>query len=198
MREFSLEAFNNGHLTGLEKVIQYYSPDLNMYADNFVGIKEVSKDIVTNAFIKLWCKHSDITSTENIRAFLHMSVSRAAARFNKQLSTLSTIQAGQLFSLGKDYLDHYANQTYAVAEIENLFQRLPNDCKTVMELSFKIECTDKFIATHLDLATTEVKQQLISGMQLIGEMLIARNIAQLDALKKLIENIGQLYTDNNN
>ena len=62
----------------------YYNP-LCYFAAQLVRDKPAAEDIVKDTFIKLWQKHRDFETPQNVKAFLYITVRNASLNFLRHM-----------------------------------------------------------------------------------------------------------------
>ncbi len=78
----------------------FYAP-LCYFATQLVRDKPAAEDIVKDTFIKLWQKHTDFESPQNVKAFLYITVRNASLNFLRHLAVRESTQK-ELLYLGRD------------------------------------------------------------------------------------------------
>ncbi len=90
--DFSTGDFVKGYLPAFGKIYTFYYPGVLRMARELLQDNNVVETIVTDSFLKLWIKHSDLNTPQNIEAFLHNSVQRGCFSYLKQVENLTSDQ----------------------------------------------------------------------------------------------------------
>jgi RNA polymerase sigma-70 factor (ECF subfamily) len=169
-----------------EKIFHAYYENLVFYAREYIIIEDQAREIVQEAFVKLWERRQSLSTDSNIRAYLYI-ITR-----NLCLNYLDHIRVGQRFKRMKERdvltleLHSIAMQDptseYLIAgelesKIEKLIEELPEQNRKV----FKMHRFD-------DMKYSEIAQKLNISVKAV-EGHISR------ALKYLRDHLGEyLYT----
>jgi RNA polymerase sigma-70 factor (family 1) len=152
---------------------QYYS-SLCFFAEKIVQDQPAAEDIVQDTFVKLWQKQPDFSGYRNIKAVLYIAVKNACVNFIKtrRRSTRKKQQWGYLllqetatFALTEIV------RTESIRQLHEELQKLPPECRNVMQLLFVEGWDNKKVATHLDIAVSTVRNHRAKGIQLLRKKL---------------------------
>jgi RNA polymerase sigma-70 factor (ECF subfamily) len=149
--------------------IQYYHP-LCFFADKILQDIPAAEDTVENVFIRLWEKNPDFDDYKNIRAVLYISVrnecfnllkKRRSKRFGQDAFSYLSNQESQNFILNE------ITRAEVLREIYEEMQKLPPECRKVMQLYFVEGLDAKDIASRLGVAVSTVRNQKAFGTKIL-------------------------------
>lgn len=135
---------------------------------------EISEEIVTDVFVKLWIGKELVTEIRQLDAFLH------TVAYHKALDFLRTVSRKR--RMHKAYLDSFqpepekgADELLIDAESLQLFKRavqtLPPKRKLIYMMSREKGLTHEEIARTLNLSPNTVKNSIVTATRVIGEFL---------------------------
>lgn len=160
------------HQSGIEncafkEIFTRYYPTLCFFAYSLVNDRLVAEDIVEDVFIRLWTKEKDFNKYSNIKSLVYISVKNACLNHIKT-QRRKRFKREQLSYLlqreSEDFVLNEITRSEVLREIYEALQKLPPDCRKVMELAF-IEGWDyKRISAHLGIAVSTVKNHKSHGI----------------------------------
>jgi RNA polymerase sigma-70 factor (ECF subfamily) len=135
---------------------------------------EISEEIVTDVFVKLWIGKELVTEIRQLDAFLH------TVAYHKALDFLRTVSRKR--RMHKTYLESFqpepeksADELLIDAESLQLFKRavqtLPPKRKLIYTMSREKGLTHEEIARALNLSPNTVKNSIVTATRVIGEFL---------------------------
>jgi RNA polymerase sigma-70 factor (family 1) len=139
----------------------YYSL-LCYFAAQLIRDKPAAEDIVKDTFIKLWQKHKDFESPQNVKAFLYITVRNASLNFLRHMAVRETAQK-ELRYLGKDREEAQVLNSMIKTEILNKvywqIEKFPEKRRHIFKLAYLDGLKNEEIATKLDISVSTVKTQ---------------------------------------
>jgi RNA polymerase sigma-70 factor (family 1) len=178
-----LTAFKNGNEQALKQVFDTFLDPLIFFAYKLIGNRQEAEDISLNAIYKLWERHAQFETIDNVRAFLYV-----CARNN----CLNYLKAQQRKTAAQRELYHITDSEASHAEVEehvhlkminaHLLQRLheevatlPAQCKNVVSLSFE-GYSNSQIASKLNTTVNTVLVQKTRGLHRLKESVIKKKL----------------------
>lgn len=158
----------------------YYAP-LCFFAYRLIRNRPAAEDIVEDSFMKLWKKHTDFESVQNIKAFLYITTRNACLNFLKQHQRDSA-SIRELAYLASEKEDHILNsmvRTEVLREIYQEIEKLPAQSRKVFKMSILENMKNQDIARQLDISIHTVKNQKMRAMQLLRTKLLTRKSLSL-------------------
>jgi RNA polymerase sigma-70 factor (family 1) len=139
----------------------YYAP-LCYFAAQLVRDRPAAEDIVKDTFIKLWQKHGDFESPQNVKAFLYITVRNASLNFLRHMAVRENTQK-ELRYLGKDREEAVALnamiKTEVLKEVYGQIEKFPEKRKHIFKLAYLEGMKNEEIANLLDISVSTVKTQ---------------------------------------
>jgi len=185
---FSTGDFVKGFLPAFGNVYNCYYPGILRMARELLQDHTVVETIVTDSFLKLWIKHADLDSPQNIETFLHHSVQRCCFSYLKQVEQLTDAQLQQMQKAAT-----YANTPHKPKDSQAMqaiilgwFGQLPSATAQVARLAWVQGLPDEQIAERLHIPVDSVKEQKVSGMLLIMEQWFSKTEKELAAFRQLL------------
>ncbi len=191
--EFSTGDFVKGYLSAFGNVFAYYYPGVTHLARELVHDNTVAASIVTDSFLKLWIKHADLNSPQNIEAFLHISVQRSCFSYLKQVERLTDAQLLRMQeAVALATAPHKEINAEALkAIIMEWFNMLPPTAAQVAQLAWGKGLAEEQVAEQLHTSTSHVKDQKIKSMLLIMEQWLGKTEKEQAAFRQLLEKAGE-------
>lgn len=181
-----LNALKKGDQKAFEKVYHSYFRQLCSFAEEIVGNRHVSEDIVIDSFVKLFQKRPDFTNTFKLKSFLFTLVHNASLNYIKAAKrhAISNKEIGYLQQYQENSqraLIHSEIMQAIYSEIENL----PQQCRQIVKLSFIEGKSTINIAKEMNLAYQTVQNQKTRGVRLLRIALIRNKLMPILILSLL-------------
>jgi len=156
---------------------QYYNP-LCFFAERLVADSAAAEDIVGESFIKLWNKRGDFESTQNIKAFLYITVRNACLNYLKQAKrdSLNQKQLAYLTGEKEEFVLNEMIRAEVLKEIMHEINNLPEQCGKVLKLAYLDGLKNQEVAKVLNISVHTVKNQKARAIQLLKTRLRDRDI----------------------
>lgn len=139
----------------------YYAP-LCYFATQLIRDRPAAEDIVKDTFIKLWQKHADFESAQNVKAFLYITVRNASLNHLRHMAVRENTQK-ELRYLGRDREDAVALnamiKTEVLKEVYYQIEKFPEKRKHIFKLAYLEGMKNEEIAALLDISVSTVKTQ---------------------------------------
>lgn len=139
----------------------FYAP-LCYFATQLVRDKPAAEDIVKDTFIKLWQKHTDFESPQNVKAFLYITVRNASLNFLRHMAVRESTQK-ELLYLGRDREEAFVLnsmiKTEVLKEIYGEIEKFPEKRRHIFKLAYLEGMKNEEIAHKLDISVSTVKTQ---------------------------------------
>ncbi len=153
----------------------YYAP-LCYFAERLVHNRPAAEDIVEDSFMKLWKKHSDFESIQNIKAFLYITTRNACLNYVKQVQrdSASKKEIAYLSAGKEDFVLNAMIRSEVLREIYQAIEKLPAQSKKVFKMSVLDNMKNQEIAAELSVSIHTVKNQKMRAMQLLRMNLLRK------------------------
>jgi RNA polymerase sigma-70 factor (ECF subfamily) len=157
-----------------EQVFKANFKSLHAYAFTMLKDEMAAEEMVQNVFCKLWERTDNLSITGSLRAYLYRAVHNESLNYLKHLKIRSQHQL---------YVSHRMNQetdnaarTMQVKELEQKLQdalnELPEQCRTIFQLSRFEELRYREIADRLDISVKTVENQMGKALRLLRLKLV--------------------------
>ena len=154
------------------KIVENWTAHLQYTAWRITRNKQVSEDIVQEAFLALWKQWASVVP-DNPAGWLIKVVTNLSARYVKQkqlqIRIYNTLREGSNTSCRE--VEEYLNTKEKKALLNNIFKQLPAQQKIVLHFSKNIGLKREEIAACLHLSPNTVKVHLHRAMQFMKEHL---------------------------
>lgn len=166
----------SGNHKAFEIVFNTYFKKLYVFSKEYVIDSENAREIVQEAFVKLWEIKSQLRPETNISAYLYAMVRNSSISFLKQAIVKKkyvdySMQKYQRYMLNYYALIDESSEKLIYKELENkiheIIEQLPKKCKTVFELSRYQELKHKEIASKLNISVKTVENHISEALKRI-------------------------------
>jgi RNA polymerase sigma-70 factor (ECF subfamily) len=164
-----VEDLKNGHSQSMISFFNLYYAPLCYFAERMIHDRQAAEDVVEDSFMKLWKKHADFASIQNIKAFLYITTRNACLNLLKkhQRDAVSKRELAYLHGDSDDFVLNSIIRTEVMAEIYRQIEKLPAQSKKVLKMSVFDNMRNHEIAAALDVSIHTVKNQKVRAMQLL-------------------------------
>jgi RNA polymerase sigma-70 factor (family 1) len=154
---------------------------LCLFAERLLNDRAAAEDIVGESFIKLWNKRGDFKTTQNIKAFMYITVRNACLNYLKQAKrdSLNQKQLAYLTGEKEEFVLNEMIRAEVLKEIMNEIDNLPEQCKKVLKLGYLEGLKNQEIAKLMNISVHTVKNQKARAIQLLKTRLANRDILAL-------------------
>ncbi len=147
-----------------------YHP-LRRFAITFLKSDEASEEIVSDIFVEIWSRRSQITEIEDLKTYMYISVRNAAFRRIQQSQKVTTIS---LDDVSVEIASVYANPEEILftselrQKIEQAVNELPPRCKLIYKLAKEDKLRYKEISRILNINIKTIDNQLATALKKIS------------------------------
>lgn len=160
-----------GDEAAFNKVFDRYKDKLYGYLLKITKSSEISEEIVTDVFVKLWVGRSLLIHINNLNSFLHKIAYHKAVDFLRTVSRQNKLQKLYVERMEPEP-EKRADELLIDAETRELFQKaiqqLPPKRKLIYTLSREKGLTHAQIAKALNLSSNTVKNSIVAATKSIG------------------------------
>lgn len=145
---------------------KYYDP-LCLFAHRYVKDIEQCRDIVSDAFIKVWEKNIYLDSEKSPRSFLYSVVYNSCIDYLRS-EKVKQCRVGD-YKVAESEGSILNNIIYAetIVSLHRTINLLPKECRKVFKLMYIEGKGIREIADELHISTSTVKNQRMNGLRLI-------------------------------
>lgn len=165
-------------------------PYLYPFARALVKSKELAEEVVSDVFIKVWEKRTELTKVENLKLYLyvatrHIALNYLDAQKRKQTSPLDLLQHSESITVHLDP-EKLLITADMLALVRKAIDQLPPQCKIIFKLVKEDGLKYREVAEILKISVKTVENQLAIALRKIGNTVSfdVRKSVQTDLLKK--------------
>ena len=159
--------------TAFEQVFKTHYKNLHAYAFSILKDDIAAEEMVQNVFFKLWERTDQLTVSGSIAAYLYRAVNNESLNHLKHLKVKTRHQL---------YISHrgegragQASSRVQMKELEDkvhhALSELPEQCRTVFQLSRFEELRYREIAAKLDISVKTVENHMGKALKILREKL---------------------------
>jgi len=155
-----------------EIIFKDYYRKLCLYAKGFLGDANEAEDIVSDFFVSFWENRKNLEITSSLKSYLFKSIKNRCMNYIKHLSVKdkykSTIITHYQEDLYLDRSDKFNDIDYNALhkKIDEIIEKLPNQCKRVYLMSRYDEKKYDEIANELNISRNAVKKHIVKALEL--------------------------------
>ncbi len=148
-----------------------YLPLLLKFAHSIIKNQELSEEIVSDVFIKIWQNRHDIAKIENFKLYLYISTKNTALNylsrhFRKETVSLEEMSLNIL--IGAYNPEQLLITSEAVKKINYEIQKLPARCKLIFKLVKEDGLRYNDIAELLNISVKTIDSQMAIALKKIS------------------------------
>ncbi len=157
-----------------EQVFKTHFKNLHAYAFTILKDEMVAEELVQNIFFKIWERPEKLSISGSIAAYLYRAVHNECLNHLKHLKVRSKYQLHAAYQM-KNETDS-ASKKILLKELEaklhRALQELPEQCRTIFQLSRFEELKYREIADRLEISPKTVENQMGKALKLLRMKLI--------------------------
>lgn len=157
-----------------EQVFKTHFKALHSYAYTILKDDAIAEEMVQNVFFKLWEKKEQLDIQTSLKAYLYKAVYHESLNYLKHQKVKSVHQAYAMHST--DHTSNLAEKKLLQGELENKLQMamndLPEQCRTIFQLSRFEELKYREIADTLGLSVKTVENQMGKALKILRSKLV--------------------------
>ena len=157
-----------------EQVFKTHFKSLHAYAFTILKDEAEAEEMVQQVFFKLWDRTATLTITGSVTAYLYRSVHNESLNYLKHQKVRAGHRLQVAYSM-KNQADH-ASKKLLAGELEKKLREalneLPEQCRTIFQLSRFEELKYREIADQLDISVKTVENQMGKALKLLRLKLV--------------------------
>lgn len=148
---------------------------LHAYAYSFLGNHEQAEETVQQVFLKLWERRKNIEINISLQAYLYRSVYNESMNFLKHEKVKQTHVSFVKHTTSETSNNHHRDihAKELEANIKKALNKLPEQCRTIFQLSRYEELKYKEIAERLELSIKTIENQMGKALKILRTELAA-------------------------
>lgn len=148
-----------------------YMPYLLKFANSIIKNKELSEEVVSDVFIKVWQNRLDIGKIENFKLYLYVSTKNTAINylsrhFRKDIVSLEEMSLN--ISLSPYNPEQLLITSEAVKKINSEIKKLPPRCRLIFKLVKEDRLRYNEIARLLNISVKTIDNQMAIALRKIS------------------------------
>jgi RNA polymerase sigma-70 factor (family 1) len=162
--------FTNGDYRGFRGIYSLFQPSLHKYAYAITREKAAAGDIVTDVFIKLWLKHRDFGSLENVKAFLFISTRNASMNYARKANGNEHEQLGLVRHFSGDYQEYVLTRIIRreiFCQLDKAVETIPDQARKVFKMYYVDGLRNMEIARQLRLSINTIKNHKVRAIRIL-------------------------------
>ncbi len=146
-----------------EQVFKTHFKNLHAYAITILKDEDEAEEIVQQVFFKLWDRADNLSFTGSVAAYLYRAVHNESMNYLRHQKVKASHQMHVAYRMKQQDTENSSGQILN-KELENKFQsalaELPEQCRTIFQLSRFEEMKYREIAEKLDISVKTVEHQM--------------------------------------
>lgn len=166
--------FQQGEEKGFAWFFRNLYPSLSFYAFKVTSDREISEEIASNAFIKVWQRHEQFSDAVSIRKYLYRVVRNDALKHLRKEKQSTAVAKEVIYLYGGEHEKDCFNSLVTAEisrELLNAINSLPAECSKVFRLMYLEGKSIKETAEALQLSPSTVKTQRKRGIEALRKSL---------------------------
>src|SRR6266700_1876162 len=154
-------AFRAGDQKAMSSLFSMFYKPLALFAGRMLKDRLAAEDVVEESFIKLWHRHEDFETLQNIKAFLYITTRNACLNLLKQMNRESLTKKQYAYLTGdkEEFVLNEMIRAEVLREILEEIEKLPGQCRKIFKLSYLEGMKNQEIADKLSISIHTVKNQ---------------------------------------
>lgn len=172
--EEQLTLWQKGEPEGFAWFFRQLYPSLTFYCFKITADKEVSEEIASQAFIKIWQRHRQFSNAHSIKAYLYRIVRNDAIKYLNREKRKASATKEVIYLYGhENEKDHFTSLVTAETSRQLLeaINALPAECSKVFKLLYVEGLSVHETAEALNLSPSTVKTQKKRGIEALRKSL---------------------------
>jgi RNA polymerase sigma-70 factor (ECF subfamily) len=168
MEQVLLQRLKLGDENAYHEIFNNYFSILVAFALKYLGDLDLSKEVVQNAFVKLFEKRNSLEISSNIKSYLFKMVYNDCLKVLKREKNIRRLHIE--YALGLDLYQDYieiSEQTELEYKIYTAINKLPPQCKRIIQQSRFEGKKNQVIADELNISIRTVETQISRALKIL-------------------------------
>lgn len=169
-----IDEFRRGNPQALKELFNRYNDPLIYFVNRIINNKEVTLDIVSDAFVKLLIRKEDFHSITQVKAFLYVSARNASLNNLQTHKHIVKTSFQYLQLLEKEDDNEVQNsilETELLTSIYEAMDKLPPRARSIFNLRYIEGLTTKEIAKQLNVSNHTIANEIFRARTLLKKYL---------------------------
>ncbi|EDM38044.1 RNA polymerase ECF-type sigma factor [Pedobacter sp. BAL39] len=174
-----MQEFYEGNEKALAHFFKLHSKSLVYFTNRMLEDKAEADDIVSKCFLKLWQKHKDFKTEQNIKAFLYISCRNACMDYLASLKVRTAAQEKYIIYLqeGEETILYDVVQAEVLDLVNKEINELPDKMKVIFKMLYIDGKSTSDIAAELGLSIQTVRNQKTKAVTIIKNSLLKKGVS---------------------
>jgi len=174
-----IKEFQEGDPHAFTYFFQLHYRPLCYFASQLVGNQQDAEDIVKDTYVKLWQKHTDFATPQNIKAFLYITTRNACLNFLRHIQVKESSRKELLYleeEKGQELIINQMIRAELMQEIYTEIEKLPEKRRMVFKLAYLEGLKNDEIADQMRISIHTVKEHKGKALQFLRLRFSDKNI----------------------
>lgn len=153
-----IKGLKKGDYKSYEILFRMYYAKFVHYAESIVEDRDVAKDLVQEAFMKVWLNRNNLKENLSINNFLFVLVRRSALNFIRDRKIAESLDESLILVDNQEYIDDN------IVQLESIIDSMPSQRRTVFKKSRQEGLRNKDIAQQMNLSEKTVERHITLAM----------------------------------
>ncbi|MFO8000204.1 MAG: RNA polymerase sigma-70 factor [Marinilabilia sp.] len=167
-----------GKKKAFETIYMEFFDMLFYLASGYIGDRERARELVQDAFMKLWERREDIHNNTNVKNYLYTITKNSCLNYLREQEIIARNNRDYLIpelKYKQEALDAFGDSFSEVESllvlVEEAIERLPENIRTTFKLNRYDNLTYQEIATRLEISPKTVEARISKALKLLREEL---------------------------
>lgn len=159
----------------LSRLLVLYSEDLFHFVKGMVKNNEISEELVSDVFVKLWDNREDFDKIRDIKSYLFISARNRSISYLRKESKIKLVSIDEVadFKVVDLYDDEAMYSQDVIDTLNRAIDSLPQKCKMAFSLAKINGLKYKEVAEIMEISPKTVKNHIAYAIEKIGGYLAA-------------------------
>lgn len=157
-----------------EQVFKSHFKALHAYACTILKEEAMAEEVVQQVFFKLWEKKDQVEITQSLKAYLYRSVYNECLNYLKHQKVKQTHKSHTVYTTqeGAENVSGRLQAKELEGKIAEALNQLPEQCRTIFQMSRFEELKYREIADRLNLSVKTIENQMGKALKIMRMQLI--------------------------
>jgi RNA polymerase sigma-70 factor (ECF subfamily) len=156
-----------------EKLFKDHYKALHIYVNTMIRDDEMAEEIVQNMFMRFWEKRELLNIDLSVKAYLYKCVHNDTLNYLKHEKVKARYQEHAAFSLNySEPASHKAELNELEWKLQEALKDLPEQCRTIFQMSRFEELKYREIAEQLGLSIKTIENQMGKALRILRLKLV--------------------------
>jgi RNA polymerase sigma-70 factor (ECF subfamily) len=166
-----IASLKKGDELAFEKVFKTHFNSLYNYACTILKNESAAEEVVQQVFFKIWEKRETLPVETILKAYLYRSVHNESLNIIKHYKVRAAYQMYAVSSMeqASNNADDKVDMSELRHELDKAMNELPQQCRTIFQMSRFEDKKYKEIANELDISPKTVENQMGKALRMLRE-----------------------------